>query len=139
MTNGSAEYILPCSAHESRIKRCNLRERMASVQKWSKCGSLASGNTAGSVTAHLRSHSGPESTEVFLGCPTCFEFRMLVLERLRLPLQVSRVACVCGARLDTRGWHREACPRSGLVRTRHLHDYVAKLVRVFDTARSSKT
>ena len=75
--------------------------------------------------AHLRSHSGPGSADVFLGCPTGFEFqlqlvvfRTLALERLRLPLQLSEAACVCGARLDTRGRHRAACPRSGLLRIR---------------------
>ena len=44
------------------------------------------------------------------------DFRTLALERLRLPLQISEVACVCGTRLDSRGRHRAACPRSGLLR-----------------------
>ena len=75
--------------------------------------------------AHLRSHSGPGSANVFLGCPTGFEFKLqpvvfrtLALERLRLPLQLSEAACVCGTRLDSRGRHRAACPRSGLLRIR---------------------
>ena len=37
------------------------------------------------------------------------------MERLRLPLQVSEATCVCGARLDTPGRHRAACPRSSLL------------------------
>ena len=45
-------------------------------------------------------------------------FRTLVLERLRQPLQISEVACVCGTRLDSRGRHRAACPRSGPLRIR---------------------
>ena len=63
--------------------------------------------------AHFHSHSGPGSADVFLGCPTGLEFKLqlvvfrtLALERLRLPLQVSEVACVCGTRLDSRGRHR---------------------------------
>ena len=71
--------------------------------------------------AHLRSHSGPGSADVFLGCPSGFEFqlqlvvfRTLALERLRLPLQLSEAACVCGARLDTRA------EGTG----RHVHDQV---------------
>ena len=48
-----------------------------------------------------------------LGCPTGFDFKLqpvvfrtLALERLRLPLQLSEAACVCGTRLDSRGRHR---------------------------------
>ena len=43
---------------------------------------------------------------------------MLVLERMRLPLQVSEAHCECGLRLDVQGWHRAACPRSGRVKSR---------------------
>ena len=75
--------------------------------------------------AHLRSHSGPGTADVFLGCPMGLEFKLqpvvfrtLALERSRLPLQVSEVACICGTRLDSRGRHRAACPRSGLLRIR---------------------
>ena len=45
------------------------------------------------------------------------DFRTLALERLRLPLQISEVACVCGTRLDSRGRHREGT-------VRHVHDQV---------------
>ena len=75
--------------------------------------------------AHLRSHSGPGAGEVLLGAPTGPEFRVepqlfrtLVLERLRLPLDVTESKCECGCFLDTTGRHRAACPRSGRLRTR---------------------
>ena len=44
-------------------------------------------------------------------------FRTLVLERLRLPLNVTNETCSCGAALDTMGRHR-VCPRSGLLKTK---------------------
>ena len=69
--------------------------------------------------AHLRSHSGGGSGEVFCGCPTAPEFqiqpslfRTLILERL-----LTEAHCECGARLD-RGRHRAACGRSGRLRSR---------------------
>ena len=75
--------------------------------------------------AHLRSHSGPGTGEVLLGAPTGPEFRVepqlfriLVLERLRVPLDVTESKCECGCFLDTTGRHRAACPRSGRLRTR---------------------
>ena len=37
-------------------------------------------------------------------------FRTLVLERLRLPLEVVESQCECGTLLDTLGRHRAACP-----------------------------
>ena len=45
-------------------------------------------------------------------------FRALVLERLRLPLDVTEARCECGIALDVFGKHRAACPRSGRLRTR---------------------
>ena len=55
-----------------------------------------------------------------LGAPTGPEFRVLpehfrtvVLERLRLPLQLVEARCECGAALHTYGRHWAACPRSG--------------------------
>ena len=75
--------------------------------------------------AHLRSHAGPCASDVFCGAPTQKEFevephlfRNLVLERLRLPLDVTDAVCECGCRLDTEGRHRAACARSGRLRTR---------------------
>ena len=57
--------------------------------------------------AHLRSHAGPGSSEVLCGAPVASEFkvepqlfRALVLERLRLPLDVTDALCECGGRLD---------------------------------------
>ena len=65
-----------------------------------------------------RSHSGPRSSDVLLGCPTKPEFqlepeafRTLVLERLRLPLTDTDAVCECGARFDQWERHRAACPR----------------------------
>ena len=74
---------------------------------------------------HLRSHSGPGSSNFLLGAPTKPEFellpeqfRTLVLERLRLPLNVVEARCECGIALDAFGRHRAACPRSGRLRSR---------------------
>ena len=75
--------------------------------------------------AHLRSHSGPGSSGILLGAPTGPEFsvlpehfRTLVLERLRLPLDVVEARCECGTALDTFGRHRAACPHSGRLKRR---------------------
>ena len=77
--------------------------------------------------AHLRSHGGPGASEVLCGAPVAPEFkvepqlfRALVLERLRLPLDVTDASCECGSRLDLLGRHRAACPRSGRLRSRAL-------------------
>ena len=45
-------------------------------------------------------------------------FRTVVLERLRLPLDVIEVTCACGGFLDSLGRHQAACPQSGKLRTR---------------------
>ena len=58
--------------------------------------------------AHLCSHSGPSCNRSFSAC--------WLLIGYDFPLQVEEVACVCGTRLDSRGKHRAACPRSGLLR-----------------------
>ena len=50
---------------------------------------------------HLRSHAGPPEFKVE---PQLF--RVLVLERLRLPLDVTDATCECGSRLDLLGRHR---------------------------------
>ena len=77
--------------------------------------------------AHLRSHSGSGCSHLLHGCPTRPEFkidpllfRVLVLERLRVPLLVTEARCECGAALDFKGRHRAACPHSGRLRTRAL-------------------
>ena len=76
---------------------------------------------------HLRSHSGPGASEASSTCPSEPEFRTeaellrtMILERLRLPLQVSEARCECGAFLDREGRHRAACARSGRLKTRAL-------------------
>ena len=75
--------------------------------------------------AHLRSHSGPGSEQVFHGSPTGPEFqvqpmhfRTLVLERLRLPLLLTEARCECGGQNDIFGRHRAACPHSGRLKRR---------------------
>ena len=67
----------------------------------------------------------PGSAAVLCGCPTAAElklqpalFRTVVLERLRLPLQVTEARCECGSGLDSRGRHRSTCPRSGRLKSR---------------------
>ena len=77
--------------------------------------------------AHLRSHSGNGCSHVFCGCPTQPEFRInpdlfrvLILERLRVPFPVTEARCECGAVFDCKGRHRAACPHSGRLRTRAL-------------------
>ena len=74
--------------------------------------------------AHLRSHSCPGSSAVLHGAPTATEIKVepmllrdLVLERLRLPLDVTEAKCECGLALDVQGRHRAACHRSGRLRT----------------------
>ena len=75
--------------------------------------------------AHLRSLSGPGSSDVLCGAPSQPEFvvephlfRAFVMERLRLPFDFTDARCECGCRLDFEGRHRGACPRSGRLRTR---------------------
>ena len=77
--------------------------------------------------AHLRSHSGPGASSVLLGCPSGCEFqiqaetfRVLILERLRLPLHVTDAQCECGAPVDHLGRHRGACPHSGRLKRRAM-------------------
>ena len=77
--------------------------------------------------AHVRSHSGPGASDVLCGCPSKPDFRIeaglfrtIILERVRLPLQVAEVLCECGVPLGSRGRHRAACSRSGRLKTRAL-------------------
>ena len=71
--------------------------------------------------AHLRSHSGCNAGLALAHAPTAREFttpphlfRMLLLERLRLPLLLTEAACeACHEPLDPLGWHRAACPHTG--------------------------
>ena len=76
--------------------------------------------------AHLRSHSGLNagaalafaSTAPEYVIPTHF-FRVLLLERLQLPLPVDEVVCSgCHAPLDPLGRHRAACARTGRLKKR---------------------
>ena len=87
--------------------------------------------------AHLRSHSGPGASEALSVCPSkpefCIEagpFRTLVLERLRLSLQVSEALCECGIVLDRQGRHTVACARSGRLKTRAMAPEKRALARV---------
>ena len=75
--------------------------------------------------AHLRSHAGPGASAAICGAPTGPEFtlsppvfRTMILERLRLPLDIAEARCECGGFVDSLGRHRAACPRSGRLRSR---------------------
>ena len=76
--------------------------------------------------AHLRSHSGLNAGIALSGAPTApefeiepFAFRVLLLERLRLPLPLAEATCEgCRRELDPRGSHRGACMSSGRVKRR---------------------
>ena len=59
--------------------------------------------------AHLRSLSGPGFQRCLVRCsfPTRIRF---VMEKLRLPLDITDARCECGCRLDFEGRHRGACP-----------------------------
>ena len=71
--------------------------------------------------AHLRSHSG-HNAGVALACaptnPECtvppLLFRVLLLERLQLPLPIAEATCEgCGNPVDSLGRHGAACPQTG--------------------------
>ena len=76
--------------------------------------------------AHLRSHSGRNAGIALAHAPTAPEytipahlFRVLLLERLGLPLPISDDRCDgCHERLDPWGRHRAACTRTGRIRKR---------------------
>ena len=78
--------------------------------------------------AHLRSHSGRNAGAVLVFAPTAPEFtiaphlfRILVLERLHLPLPITEAVCEgCGAPVDIHGHHRAACMRTGRVKKRAM-------------------
>ena len=57
----------------------------------------------------------PTSPELTLDSAS---FRVLLLRRLRLPLQLDAATGRCCRRLDSLGDHRAACPRSGVLRAR---------------------
>ena len=63
--------------------------------------------------AHLRSHSGPCAGSLFHGSPTQLGYRTLLLEKMKLPLQIAESRCECGSQLDKLGRQRGACRRSG--------------------------
>ena len=78
--------------------------------------------------AHLRSHSGRNAGAALAFAPTAPEFiiaphlfRVLVLERLHLPLPITEAVCEgCGAPVDIHGHHRAACMRTGRVKKRAM-------------------
>ena len=91
---------------------------------------LVSGSMAGNTTRlPLLNTTGrqkklPGSSAVMCGAPTSPEntlqpvFRTVVLERLRLPLDIIEARCLCGGFFDSLRRHRGACPRSGRSRSR---------------------
>ena len=56
-------------------------------------------------------------------------FRTLILERCRLPLQMTEKVCECGTMLDSTGRHRAACNRSGRLKKRALAPEEARVCR----------
>ena len=86
--------------------------------------SLLSSRAAASQ--HTRSHSSCNAGAALAHAPTTKEytippqlFRVLLLERLQLPLPVTEVTCEgCHSVLDARGRHRAACTLSGRVKKR---------------------
>ena len=76
--------------------------------------------------AHLRSHSGLNAGAALAFAPTAPEyvipthlFRVLLLERLQLPLPVDEAVCSgCHAPLDPLGRHIAACARTGRLKKR---------------------
>ena len=83
-------------------------------------------NRTASRQAHLRSHSGRNAGVVFSHSPTTVEFtvpphlfRVLLLERLQLPLPLTEATCNgCHEPLDPLGRHRAACTRTGRIKKR---------------------
>ena len=92
---------------------------------WLRKNSMLTNRTA-SRQAHLRSHSGRNAGVVFSHAPTTVEFtvpphlfRVLLLERLQLPLPLTEATCNgCHEPLDPLGRHRAACTRSGRIKKR---------------------
>ena len=86
---------------------------------------MLSARTAAS-RAHLRPHSWHNAGAALAHAPTAPEyvipshlFRVLVLERLQLPLPVNEALCFgCGCPLDPLGRHRAACPCTGRLKKR---------------------
>ena len=103
---------------------------------------------AASFRAHLRSHSGLNAGIVLSHAPTTPEctvpphlFRVILLERLALPLPVNEARCDgCHEPLDTFGRHLAACPRTGRLRQSH-RAYAGENLQghASDSTRSSET
>ena len=88
--------------------------------------------------ALLRSQGGSGAGAAVQTCPTCpltridpALFRVLLLRRLRLPLPLSIRNCRCGRPLDSRGHHRAACARAGVLGRRGfpVESAVARICR----------
>ena len=83
-------------------------------------------NQTASRQAHLRSHSGRNAGVALSHSPTAAEytirphlFRVLLLQRLQLPLPITEKTCSgCREPLDILGRHRAACPTTGLLKKR---------------------
>ena len=82
--------------------------------------------------ALLRSQRGPGAGLAFTTCPTCritkmepHVFRVLLMRRLHLPLPWTLHSCRCGLPLDSRGHHRAACARDGVLGRRGALESVA--------------
>ena len=85
-------------------------------------------NRTAARQAHLTSHYGRNAGAALAFAPTALEFtiapylfRVLVLERLHLPLPITEAVCEgCGAPVDIRGHHRAASMRTGRMKKRAL-------------------
>ena len=92
----------------------------------------------GTGQALLRSQGGPGAVLALTTCPLCRVtsmepqlFRVLLLRRLHLPLSLTAHHCRCGLPLDSRGHHRAACVRVGVLgrRGNPLESVVAWICR----------
>ena len=88
--------------------------------------------------ALLRSQGGPGAGLALTACPLCRVtsiepqlFRVLLLRRLHLPLPLTARHCRCGLPLDSRGHHRAACARVGILGRRGypLENVVVRICR----------
>ena len=75
--------------------------------------------------ALLLSQAGDAASCAFTALPTSAdtrvpdsEYRVMLLRRLRLPLQLAPKRCPCGGRLDEYGDHRSACAQVGVLARR---------------------
>ena len=90
--------------HREEVMSCKLgHSRQALLRSQSGCG----------AGAHLTALPLHKETKW-----AAAELRVLLLRRLRLPLQLGPRHCRCGQQLDLFGDHRAACSNAGVLQTR---------------------